>query len=73
MALLSMMAAMMGGVNYSHAYEQAETEEERKARLNQAQIERYKRQGLKEFTNGEVTVWALNEKSANRKFKNLNQ
>ena len=49
-----------------------ETEEERKRRLAKAEIERYKAQGLKEFFYGENSLWALNQKSADRKARKLN-
>lgn len=44
-----------------------ETEEERKARLAKAEIERYKVQGLTEFFYGENSLWALSQKSADKK------
>ncbi len=44
-----------------------ETDEERQARLAKAERERYKAQGLKEFFYGENSLWALNQKSADRK------
>lgn len=47
--------------------EPKETEEERKARLAKAERERYKSQGLTEFFYGENSLWALNQKSADRK------
>lgn len=44
-----------------------ETDEERKKRLENAEIERYKSQGLKEFFYGKNSLWALNQKSADKK------
>ena len=44
-----------------------ETEEERKTRLAKAEISRYKAQGLTEFFYGENSLWALNQKSADKK------
>lgn len=49
-----------------------ETDEERKSRLAKAQIERYKAQGLTEFFYGDNSLWALNEKSADRKARKRN-
>lgn len=47
--------------------EPKESEKERKRRLDKAEIERYKTQGLKEFFYGKNSLWALNQKSADRK------
>lgn len=44
-----------------------ETDEERKARLVKAERERCKAQGLTEFFYGENSLFALNQKSADRK------
>lgn len=52
--------------------EPKETEAERKARLEKAQIKRYKEQGLTEFFYGEKSLWALNQKTADKKAKNRN-
>ena len=46
-----------------------ETELEKADRLKQEQINMYKKQGLKEFVFGDNSLWALNEKSANKKAK----
>jgi hypothetical protein len=43
------------------------TEEERKARLAKAEIERAKANGLKEFFYGENSLYAINQKNADRK------
>lgn len=62
--------AMSGGLdgnNRERYIEPKETEEERKARLAKAEIERYKKQGLTEFFYGENSLWALNQKSADKK------
>lgn len=68
------MAAMMTALAYggnsgtTPAFiEPKETEEERKARFAKAKRERYKAQGLTEFFYGENSLWALNQKSADRK------
>ena len=44
-----------------------ETDKEKKQRLAKAEIERNKANGLKEFFYGENSVWALNQKNADRK------
>ena len=68
------MAAIMTALAYGGTsgttpdyYELKETEEERKARLAKEERERYKAQGLTEFFYGENSLWALNQKSADRK------
>ncbi len=52
---------------YREHIEPKESEEERKRRLAKAEIERYKAQGLTEFFYGENSLWALNQKSADKK------
>lgn len=47
--------------------EPKETDEEKKQRLAKAEIERNKANGLKEFFYGENSVWAINQKNADRK------
>jgi len=49
-----------------------ESDEERKRRLDNAEIERKKKQGLKQFFYGENSVWALNQKSADKKARKNN-
>lgn len=68
------LAAMMTALAYGETSgttpdyrEPKETEEERKARLAKAERERYKAQGLTEFFYGDNSLWALNQKSADRK------
>ena len=68
------MAAMMTALAYGgnsgttpDYYEPKETEEERKARLAKAEIERAKANGLKEFFYGENSLYAINQKNADRK------
>ena len=61
------MSRDLGGSNRERYIEPKETEEERKARLAKAEIERYKAQGLTEFFYGENSVWAINQKNADRK------
>lgn len=62
----------LGGVTiHEKKYiEPKETEEERKARLTKAEIERKKSNGLKEFFYGENSVWAINQKNADKKARN---
>ena len=47
-----------------------ETDEQRKRRIAKAEIERNKANGLKEFFYGENSVWAINQKNADRKARN---
>lgn len=44
-----------------------ETDEQRKRRIAKAEIERAKANGLKEFFYGENSLWAINQKNADRK------
>lgn len=72
LGMISMFAAWaMMGTETPHGMreyrEPKESEEERKLRLAKAERERYKAQGLKEFFYGENSLWALNQKSADRK------
>ena len=67
------MYAMFAGLtmNQSQDYStKKETDEESKRRLAQAEIETKKSNGLKEFTYGEHTILALNQKNADKKAKN---
>jgi hypothetical protein len=74
-SILGMYALAMGALafdpltnkSYREHVEPKETEEERKKRLAKAEIERYKAQGLTEFFYGENSLWALNQKSADKK------
>lgn len=68
------MAAMMTALAYGgnsgttpDLSEPKETEEEKKQRLAKAEIERNKSNGLKEFFYGENSVWAINQKNADKK------
>ena len=70
MYALTMMAmsADLGGNNPRGRYiEPKETDEEKKQRLAKAKIERNKANGLKEFFYGENSVWAINQKNADKK------
>ena len=75
MALTAMQLAlgMMGEGSRRLREEPTETEQERKERLAKAEVERNIRNGLKPFQYGDVTIWALNQKNADRKFNNLNK
>lgn len=66
--------AMMGSPswNKSQSEETAETEEERERRLKKAELERNKTNGLKEFKYGENSVWAINQKNADKKARKNN-
>jgi len=52
--------------------EHTESDEERKKRIAKSEIERCKAKGLKEFFYGEKSVFALNQKSADKKAKKQN-
>ena len=70
--MLGLLGAMaMMGTETAHVtrehIEPKETDEERKRRLAKAEIERNKANGLKEFFYGENSVWAINQKNADRK------
>ncbi len=73
LGLLSMFAAIAGMETNMYSprrvepTEPIETDEERKERLAKAKIERYKSQGLTEYSYPGGTVWALNQKSADKK------
>ena len=72
LGMMSMFAAMaMMGTETPHRereyIEPKETDEERKRRIAKAEIERVKANGLKEFFYGENSVWALNQKNADKK------
>lgn len=73
------IAAMMTALTYGGRSgttpdfrEPKETEEQRKTRLSKLERERYKAQGLTEFFYGENSLWALNQKSADRKANKRN-
>lgn len=70
--IMSMFAALaMAGTETPHGMREhikpKESEEERKRRLAKAEIECNKANGLKEFFYGENSLWALNQKSADKK------
>ena len=71
--MLGLMAIAMMGIPYRNRwrdYEPTETDEERKQRLAKAEIERNKVNGLKEFFYGENSLYARNQKNADRKARN---
>jgi hypothetical protein len=49
-----------------------ETEEEKKQRMALIKVEQQKANGLKEFTYGENSIWAINKKNADKKARKLN-
>lgn len=61
------MSGDFGGKNPRGYIELKETDKEKKQRLAKAEIERNKANGLKEFFYGENSVWALNQKNADKK------
>lgn len=61
------MSGDLGGNNQERYIEPKETDEEKKQRLAKAEIERAKANGLKEFFYGENSVWAINQKNADKK------
>jgi len=72
LGMMSMFAALaMAGTETPHRMrehiEPKETDEEKKRRLAKAEIERNKANGLKEFFYGENSLWALNQKNADKK------
>ena len=67
-SILGMYALAAMAMNGDEIYFQPkESEDKRKARLAKAKVERYKAQGLTEFFYGENSLWALNQKSADKK------
>jgi len=73
MKSLLAMSIMMAGLAYGdngmplRNDETSETDEEKKQRLAKAEIERYKAQGMKEYFYGVNSVWAINQKNADKK------
>ena len=58
--------------HYHDVQTKEETEEERIQRITKLKEERRKEQGLSEFVYGNNKIWALNQKSADKKAKRLN-
>ena len=72
LGMMSMFAAMaMMGTETPRRereyQEPKETDEERKHRIAKAEIERAKANGLKEFFYGKNSLYALNQKNADKK------
>ena len=69
LGLLGAMAMMGTETPYREReyIEPKETDEQRKRRIAKAEVERNKSNGLKEFFYGENSVWAINQKNADRK------
>jgi hypothetical protein len=69
--MFGLMAAMFvasEGVKFSN-YDNPESEEERAERLSKAECDRKKGDGMKQFFYGENSVWAINQKNADKKAK----
>ena len=64
---MAMMSTETSNEMREYIEQPKESEEERKRRLAKSEIERYKAQGLTEFFYGENSLWALNQKSADKK------
>jgi hypothetical protein len=71
LGLIFAAMAMSGGLdgNNERYVEPKETEEQRKKRAAKAEIERNKANGLTEFFYNGNSLWALNQKSADKKAK----
>ena len=67
--MFTALAGMAMAENPQRYIEQPETPDERKRRLQLAEIKSNQAKGLKQFYNGQV--WALNQKSADKKAKKL--
>lgn len=71
LAMYTLAAMAMGGDLGSNNREiyikPKESEEEKNKRLAKAKIDQNKARGLKEFFYGENSVWAINQKNADRK------
>jgi hypothetical protein len=77
LGMMGMFAAMaMMGTETPHREREyikpKQTDEERKRRIAKAEIERAKANGLKEFFYGENSLYALNQKNADRKARSKN-
>lgn len=73
--MMAMAAAMIGMDNpgiHGPYVEPKESPEERDHRLNQAEIRRNLERGLKEYIYGQNSLWALNQKSADKKARKRN-
>lgn len=68
--MMGVMLASAGGNNFRD--NNYESEEDRKKRLSDAKIKQNLAKGLKEFHYPKGSVWALNQKSADKKAIKLN-
>ena len=72
MGMMAMAASLESGYPHSRTQENPkETDEQIKERLKQNQIKYYLSKGLKEYIYPNGSVWALNQKSADKKAKKL--
>ncbi len=67
-----MMGAMLAGSHNNFRDNNYESEEDKKKRLADAKIKQNIAKGLKEFDYINGSVWALNQKSADKKAKKRN-
>jgi hypothetical protein len=75
LGMYAMAAAMAGGIQTPSSFryvDPRETEEERQLRLIRSKIRRNEKNGLKEFFYGDNSLWARDQKNADRKAKNKN-
>ncbi len=73
--MMMMYAAMLDGGatlrNTEHLERNYETNEQRERRLIEAEIRNNIKRGMKPFEYGDVIIWAINKKNADRKFNTL--
>ena len=76
MLALTTVAAMAAAHDTGHSFARRnsfpESPEEREERFKKAQAESNKAKGLTEFFYGNNSLWALNQKSADKKARKLN-
>jgi len=76
LGMVSMLSAMamigLEGSNRIQNFYPMETDEEKKQRRYNAEIKRKKANGLKEFFYGENSLYALNQKNADKKARKMN-
>ena len=74
LGMIGLLASMglMGTERPNYMYMIPETDEDKKQRLIAAEIERNKLNGLTEFYYALGSLWALNQKSADRKARKRN-
>lgn len=79
MRKLALYAGILGMMAYGSSgkksqYEEIkekESEDKNRRKAKKAEVERNKANGLKEFFYGENSLWALNQKTADKKAKKL--